>query len=128
MSTVEVKTTDLIGPALDWSVAQVEGIKTIMLSPRKDEARKPFALFGSLALSVGGDDQSSYAPSTCWHCGGPLLHEYAAEFEWITDATIKAFTMIDSGVGFGGTHLVALCRAIVQAKLGETVQIPAELA
>ena len=45
-------------------------IKTLMLSPRKDEPQKPFALFGSLALSVGGEDLSSYAPSACWHCCG----------------------------------------------------------
>ena len=140
MKTVEVKVSELEGAALDWAVAQVEGVKTLMMEPRKDEPKKPFALFGSLALSVGGDDQSSYAPSSCWHCAGPLLDKHCKSFGLVQDGLDKTWRAFGYGdqtpdgtnrfqrLSSGGTILVAACRAIVAANLGDTVQIPAELA
>ncbi len=35
--------------------------------------------------------------------------------------------MYISGCSYGDTYLIAACRAIVTAKLGETVNVPAEL-
>ena len=134
MSTVEMKTADLIGPSLDWAVAQVEGVKTLMMSPRKGEPKAPFALFGSIALSIGGDDQSSYAPSTCWHCGGPLIQQFGCDLNclaptnaWEANCWDSAVPQPDLHICEGETPLIAACRAIVRAKLGDTVQIPAEL-
>ncbi|MBF8786607.1 phage protein NinX family protein [Pseudomonas asiatica] len=129
---IEVRASNLTGAALDWAVAQVEGINTIMLSPRKGEPQKPFALFGSLALSVGGDDQSSYTPSTCWHCGGPLIDKHNGGLHYeahLADANFR----YSSGPGrtgfwcYGPTALIAFCRGLVKAKLGDTVQVPKEL-
>jgi len=121
-----VRTSDLIGAALDWAVAQVDGVNTIMLSPRSGQPKKPFALFGSLAISVGGDEQSSYAPSTCWHCGGPLIREHIGSLvnqgeRWAVYTRKPVFA------GIGETPLIAVCRAIVAANLGDEVNIPAEL-
>lgn len=126
---IEVKTADLAGPALDWAVAQIEGVKTLMMPPRKGEPQKPFALFGSLALSVGGDDQSSYAPSACWHCAGPLIDKYYPTFSF-ADGLIRAEVILASGAPFSAiapNYLVAACRAIVAARLGDTFQVPKEL-
>lgn len=129
---IEVRVSNLVGAALDWAVAQVEGISTIMLSPRKDEPPKPFALFGSLALSVGGEDQSSYTPSSCWHCGGPLIDKHNGGLHYeahLADANFR----YSSGPGrtgfwcYGPTALIAFCRGLVKAKLGDTVQVPKEL-
>lgn len=133
---IEVKTADLTGPALDWAIAQIEGIRTLMVSPRKGEPKKPFAIFGSLALSVSGDDQSSYAPSTCWHCGGPLIEKYMLRVaphcmsngvvkSWAADMTWPCNTMPGRT---GPTMLVAACRAIVMKELGTQVRVPKELA
>ncbi|AGL85605.1 hypothetical protein PFLCHA0_c38390 [Pseudomonas protegens CHA0] len=125
---IEVKTAELIGPALDWAVAQIEGVKTIMMAPRKGEPKKPFALFGSLALSIGGEDQSSYAPSTCWHCGGPLIAAHRLSVIY-SDETCDPCAWTDSTAPWhGSTPLIAACRAIIAAKLGEVVSVPAELA
>lgn len=137
---IEVKIVELVGPALDWAVAQIEGVNTMMLSPRKGEPQKPFALFGSLALSVGGDDQSSYAPSSCWHCGGPLIDKYHVQTSFNGSGFSRsptgehwcAYACNDNGAeshpsGSGPSALIAVCRAIVAARHGETVQVPKEL-
>ncbi|UTL89549.1 phage protein NinX family protein [Pseudomonas fluorescens] len=129
---IEVRASNLIGAALDWAVAQVEGINTIMLSPRKEEPKKPFALFGSLALSVGGDDPSSYTPSTCWHCGGPLIDKYQGSVrhdKHLNDGPCRyaGGTGMNSPWSYGPTPLIAFCRSLVLAKLGDTVQVPKEL-
>ncbi|MBB1614484.1 hypothetical protein A9978_18765 [Pseudomonas sp. UMC65] len=129
---IEVKTAELIGPALDWAVAQIEGVKTIMMAPRKGEPKVPFALFGSLALTIGGEDQSSYAPSTCWHCGGPLIEAYKLDLGAPLEnknGPWNAGTEWGHPQGYKGeTPLIAACRAIVAAKLGDVVSVPAELA
>ena len=127
---VEMQVSGLVGPALDWAVAQVDGVKTIMLSVKSQPAKKPFAMFGSLALPVGGDEEG-YSPSSCWHCGGPLIASQQIELSWdgvdgkalwwkATHQDIVQFQM-------GETPLIAACRAIVAAHLGEVVSVPAEL-
>ncbi|MFJ2455380.1 phage protein NinX family protein [Pseudomonas protegens] len=124
---VEVKTQDLSGAALDWTVAQVDGVKTIMMAPRKDQPKKPFALFGSLALAIGGDDQSSYAPSTCWHCGGPLIAAHRVSVIY-SDEDCEPCAWTDSTAPWhGSTPLIAACRAIVASHFGDTVSVPKEL-
>lgn len=137
MNMVEVKTAELLGAALDWAVAEAEGIQRFVMgddwpgnsvvADAADRDRVVICnLVGRLFVSRGGWN-GQWTPSTEWSQGGPLIDEYAIAFEWFSDATIRAFTMIDSGVGFGAGHLVAACRAIVDAKLGEVVQVPAEL-
>lgn len=128
---VEVKTQDLSGAALDWAVAQVDGVKTIMMAPRKDQPKEPFALFGSLALTIGGEDQSSYAPSTCWHCGGPLIEAYKLDLGAPLEnknGPWNANTEWGHPLGYqGDTPLIAACRAIVASHFGDTVSVPKEL-
>ena len=115
MNMVEVKTAELSGAALDWVVAKAvnQGVSMVGDWPH--------------IVAFGGKLCGRYSPSTDWSQGGPLIDEYAIAFEGFTDATIRAFTMIDSGVGFGAGHLVAACRAIVDARLGDVVRVPAEL-
>lgn len=126
---IEVKTTELIGPALDWAVLFAgygDGPDCRLI----DGGLFVVSLHEVVAGMDGIDQQEKidpFWPSTRWQDGGPLLTEFSVEFEWVTDATIRAFTMIDSGVGFGSDHLVAACRAIVAAKLGDTVSVPREL-
>lgn len=111
---VEVKTQDLAGAALDWAVAKAEGVE-ISLS-----GAHPHAV-------VDGRLVGYYAPSTKWNQGGPLIEKYAVEFEWITDATIRAEVPACASSGYGNRHLTAACRAIVASVLGDTVSVPKEL-
>ena len=132
---VEIKTADLTGAALDWAVAQIDEVKTIMLSPKGAEPKKPFALFGSLALPIG-DGEQGYAPSTCWHCGGPLIDKFNIDITVERKGLFYASVCDESGMpvmpgdvngAFGPTHLIAACRAIVASVLGKTVSVPKEL-
>lgn len=126
MQMIEVKAADLAGLALDWAVAKVEGIST------HKRQEKTFALFGSLAIPLG-DAENGYAPSSCWHCGGPLIEKYKPDLE--TKGSGEQVAYLNNNLGDpdpliaarGDTYLVALCRAIVAAKLGEVVSLPAEL-
>lgn len=128
MNMIKIAVSGLTGAALDWAVAQVEGVNTIMLSPRKDEQRKPFALFGSMALSIGGDDaEYSYSPSRCWHCGGPLIDKYRASIVYSDDECDPCAWTDDTAAWSATTPLIAACRAIVAAKLGVTVEVPVGL-
>lgn len=105
---VDVKTAELIGPALNWAVAQackIEVIANQCWGPLRTPGLEPFK------------------PSDGWMDGGPLWDEWAISMEHY-DGWLVA---VVGGDAQGPTKLVALCRAIVSAKLGDVVQVPAEL-
>lgn len=134
---IEVRAVELIGPALDWAVAQVEKPEGFVL-------RDATAEIGCWVIGIAHDAadpqswmKSGYAPSTDWSQCGPLIEKYKP---WLSppvgndqddepygwDAEIYSddgFEQIAHIVG-APTALVAVCRAIVHAKLGETVKIP----
>lgn len=108
---VEVKTADLIGPALDWAVALAVRGADQMPSPAQ------FKIW---------DD---YHPSTDWAQGGPLIDKYRI---WLSGPIFNRkdySAAVDTGTdeSRGTTALIALCRALVTAKLGDVVQVPAQL-
>lgn len=119
---IEVKTADLIGPALDYAVATAEGM------PLSDEVCQGDVIF----VGRGDGDLRPYAPSTCWAECGPLMEKYKPDIE-PCQGSIAAFLnnrLADPGpfcAGYGETYLVAVCRVIVRFKLGETVLVPKEL-
>lgn len=105
---IEVKTADLIGKALDWAVC--------------------LAANGFSCLVT-----SDY--STDWAQGGPLIEEYRLEIVFSGSRSqgwecVKSWSYqeVDDTYPVGETHLIAACRAIVAAKLGNVVSVPAELA
>jgi hypothetical protein len=75
-----------------------------------------------LIAGINGD--GVYSPSTDWAQGGPLIDAYRIAFE---DGIVDFYACLPGGEGYGKTHLIAACRAIVVAKLGEAVDIPTEL-
>jgi hypothetical protein len=131
---IEVKTAELIGVALSWAVADATGA---------DDAKVTST--GSVCciykMSCGsGCWTAYYEPSTDWSQGGPLIDEYKP---WLSppvgndqddepygwDAEIYSadgFEQLSHIIG-APTALIAACRAIVAAKLGETVRVPVEL-
>ncbi|MCK0547904.1 phage protein NinX family protein [Pseudomonas syringae pv. aptata] len=112
---VEVKTPDLVGTALDWAVAKVEGVE--------------LALVGDYPhVVVGGRLLGNYRPSTNWSQCGPLIEKYKPEFEVNRfNDTVWARLQGSDLKSRGETHLIAACRAIVALVLGETVSVPKEL-
>lgn len=113
---VEVKTTELVGPALDWAVAQVEGEEYLP----KCLTKTSLNLAGQV---VAVEHIANYTPSTDWAQGGPLWDEWATSMEHY-DGWLVA---VVGGDAQGHTKLIALCRAIVVAKMGDVVQVPVEL-
>ncbi|ERU66888.1 TPA: DUF2591 family protein [Pseudomonas aeruginosa 7D9A] len=116
--TVEVMTCDLEGPALDWAVAVIEGYDLM-----KHPFRRAF---------IPNFGYCDYSPSTNWNFGGPLITKFLIEFTVEHARTICSLLCDENGMyisdgSYGETHLIAACRAIVRAKLGETVSVPAEL-
>lgn len=119
MEMVEVKTVELIGPALDWAV-DVATASIFDLHPERTKKVVESILMGN------------YSPSTNWNQGGPLIEKYLAAFcveheDVILAVLCDDYGMYVSGWRQGDTHLIAACRAIVAAKLGDTAWVPAAL-
>lgn len=117
--TVTLRTCDLIGAALDWAVAKTQGVE--------------IELSGSDV--VWAKYAGVYSPSTDWAQLGPLQHEHAVALkpadEYIQYGNYWDAEMIgrncDRFFAFGPDPLIAACRAIVSAHLGDSVDVPAEL-
>lgn len=141
----EMKTAQLIGPALDWAVAKIEGYQCYInhdaFGPGEHEV-----------VYVNGETgdwhhNGNWRASTNWSQGGPLIekhdintircndlyfpkgNEHGDFYEPYWEATIDGGT--DAGIPlyktYGPTPLIAAMRCLVDAKLGDTVQIPSEL-
>lgn len=131
---IEVKTADLIGPALDWAVAKAEGL---------DHTIYFYRYGGYWVVPVVKDGYNPerkvdwFSPSTDWSQGGPLIEKYTIALEsadadpgadWRWNARFECDGAGHTGTPkCGSTPLIAACRAIVAAKLGDVVQVPAEL-
>jgi hypothetical protein len=158
---IEVKAVELIGPALDWAVAQLQiQAGEITADSEEHSTGRPYftCKFANPSIWGAGREKKGtfntqtgrtwvehgpggdYSPSTRWSQCGQLIDKYKP---WLSppvgndqddepygwDAEIYSddgFEQIAHIVG-APTALIAICRAIVFAKLGETVKIPVEL-
>lgn len=145
---MKIKTSELSGGNLDWAVAMsVEAwtfahahYPTMTLDPAFSgvELRDyPRGEFGSLLPTCVliprnsmRQDPQPFCPSTDWSQGGPLIEKYFLASErmcdglWQCGGVFKCALDSHSMVGEGETPLIALCRAIVAAKLGDEVDVP----
>lgn len=114
-----IKTSELIGAALDWEVAKCEGKRL----PKYQIPGTPCAI----NVSPGGHDD--YQPSTDWAQGGPIIEreKIGVDFfdvgngrpAWIASKVPKQES--------GPTPLIAAMRCYVASKLGDTVEVLEEL-
>jgi len=109
---MKVKTSELIGPALDWAVAKCERWAVSV-----DEFLKT-----QLA-------NSKFAYSTVWAKGGPIVEREKIGTLWEARNVWSASTKWDdpAKVFYGKTKLIAAMRCYVASKLGEEIEIPEEL-
>jgi len=98
-----MKTSELIGSALDYAVAQCAGIETTNYS-------------GALVIRTDGD---WWQPSTDWEQGGPIIEREKITIEW-TGEDWMAYIWHDHE-WFGPTPLIAAMRCFVASKLGDEV-------
>lgn len=138
---IEVKTAELIGPALDWAVAlalgwQMRRVPKDIDGQNGGEVLAPPDLSSDFQFPPRGKVAPWYFVrcwSSDWSQGGPLIDKFRPDLH--TTASGELVVFLNNNVsspgqlieGRGETYLVALCRAIVAAKLGDVVRVPAEL-
>jgi hypothetical protein len=110
MDKVLVNTHQLIGVELDWAVAN-------------------YVTGALLAVPCSPVDAlAGYSPSTRWQHGGPLIDEYIGELvrnqEGFSEPLEPWYADCDVFWQIGGTALVAVCRAVLAKKVGQTIAIP----
>lgn len=132
MSIVEVKTADLIGRALDWAVLSIERPESA--GGNVDCVHRFDTDGGVRALYLeDGDLLSVFTArySVDWSQGGPLIEKHQIELKWEgIDGKAYWWSATHQDVvqfQLGDKPLIAACRAIVAAKIGDTVQVPEKL-
>ena len=136
-----MKTSELIGPALDWAVAKVLGHQlardalldeTIM----HGSTMRSFTVRGWWISGLAADPNkwmhlSNFSPSTNWSQGGPIIEQ--EKIDVISDPNGTACWLGRNYIKkkivalYGPTPLIAAMRCYIASKLGDEVDIPAEL-
>jgi hypothetical protein len=120
---MKMKTSELSGAALDLAVAKACGVGAA-LDMEFGVPTGVVRLAGSANL---------WRPSTDWSQGGPLIERHPMQINATTVGFMAVPVSFDhlyerwEKAQDGQTLLIAACRAIVAAKLGDTVDIPEEL-
>lgn len=119
-----MKTSELQGAALDWAVALIE-------YPEWKEQ----GYLDVFPHDLNFDDGTTYAPSTDWAQGGPIIEREeisisrefcSGKIEWAC-WTPAPYRDDAEAFGYGPTPLIAAMRCYVASKLGDEVEIPEEL-
>jgi len=113
---MKVKTSELIGAALDWAVGDIEKMHR-------------FGSFDDVDNFWRDEDNRWFMPSTDWAQGGPIIEREEIYLNpnngndlWFAETTI------DGPRGeFGPTPLIAAMRCYVANKLGDEIEIPDNL-
>ena len=128
---MKIKTADLIGPALTWAVATIEGYGGLRRNPHAFDQ----------ALIMNRADGQCVLFSTLnypadWSQGGPIIERREISLkrnapcskgrEWEASPSITA-KGAGGKWGYGPTPLIAAMRCFVAATLGDEVEIPDEL-
>lgn len=122
---IEVKTVELAGEALGWAVGNAEGLDVFLAPP---EYGNPWRVFVRQQASAT-ENTKRFNPWEDWALGGPLIDKHNAMVRGFPNQLYedKPIARVSAKWAGGRTSLIALCRAIAKAALGETVQVPKEL-
>jgi hypothetical protein len=108
-----MKTSELTGAALDWTVAKCEGLA---ISDRATKWRF---------------ENCPHLYSTEWALSGPIIQRQnisitGTDFEW-WECNEGWYAHIGDCYAHGPTPLIAAMRCYVTSKLGDEVEVPQEL-
>jgi hypothetical protein len=103
-----LKTSELTGAALDWAVCKAGGGGN------------------SIPMFWAGRDRGMFEYSTDWAQGGPIIEREKIAIDW-DGAAWCASDNVNPIACYGPTLLIAAMRCYVASKLGDTVNVPAEL-
>lgn len=122
-----MKTSELIGPALDWAVVIAKGVRPADIRVTKGRIYR-WSRDNDGRLTGSYMTGPEFLPSSMWGSGGPIieregvqLHVTESRAEWIGSCWGY------SGQQYGPTPLIAAMRCYVASKLGDEVDIPKEL-
>lgn len=129
-----MKTSELIGPALDWAVAKIEvgvdvrdGKTCYYLHP--NNPKLVCRVTYNHDSNPKGYDLCRY--STDWSQGGPIIEREKITLEFIPTIGWRAaleFLDENQAESIGApTALIAAMRCFVASKLGDEIEIPEEL-
>ncbi len=118
-----MKTSELIGPALDWAVAVCSGHKPPLLRILRGKAALP-DLDDPMVCDYL---EYSIDPAQAW----PIIEREKIDIMWEPNGkpVVRGSTWLN-GVfveSYGPTPLIAAMRCYVASKLGDVVDVPEEL-
>ena len=128
-----MKVSELTRHALDWAVAKCAGL----LEPRDYYGKMVPSVVLDMEYWSNGDPmvrlnpcpdvyyRAEYDPSTNWQHGGPIIERERINL-WNEGHDWEA-SLYGEHIVWGETPLVAAMRCYVASKLGDEVEIPAEL-
>ena len=123
----KIKTSELIGPALDWAVAECEKVRTYVRP--YEHTMTGLCILDADLVDMETDDAQELRYSRDWAQGGPILdRERITIRQWTDMPSIHAYMPHDGAPwGAGPTPLIAAMRCYVASKLGREVEVPEEL-
>lgn len=129
---MKVKTSELIGPALDWAVAASLWPEHIHKYPAWWFRDYPDGCYLWEALDGGSSAVSAFSPQTQWEQGGPIIERericlHAALPGGDFCAYYREVIEDDERWFYGPTPLIAAMRCRVARKLGDEIDVPEEL-
>lgn len=141
-----MKTSELIGPALEWAVAKCEAFDTrnnyivwvtidngviefYCCADDWEHAYEQASLAYPNGKVAATDEIPEYSPSANWSQGGPIIERERISTLYMPEQLKWWATNKDPGeeesMGYAGpTPLIAAMRCYVTSKLGEEVEIP----
>lgn len=111
--TVEVRTSELKGLSLNWAMALADGKQARITK-------------SGIRLALGGSTFGKIEPATDEKAGTLAILRHKVRFDVLLPGYPWAARVGESIAG-GPTLIVAACRAIAVARLGDTIDIPVEL-
>lgn len=120
---MKIKTSELSGVALDWAIAKATRNSSVKLAfpPIIDDRNQPCMVTESWGL---------WSPSTDWSQFGSLIESFGGRINLELRMSERSASFTQGALRIGCTAsnvLIAGCRAIVLAKLGDEVDVPEEL-
>lgn len=123
-SKIKIKTSELVGAALDWAVAKCEGLRVEFNFQYTND--KKFNGWWQLGPNCW-QPLNSY--SSDWSQAGPIIEREKIATEWSSLwQSWLARDLRHAGFAFTGyTPLIAAMCCYVASKLGDEVEVPEEL-
>lgn len=127
---MKVKTSELIGPALDWAVALCEGFGPDTYMKNIDLRYDVSGRVSCIRVPINRE-YTVWGPSTKWYQAGPIIEREKIELippkdeddhEWM--AVWYKCDDAEAGIQVGTSPLIAAMRCYVASKLGDEVEVP----